>query len=113
MPHRATRCRRKVAGGAARLVAVAGPSVAGKDMLIAMACAARPDLRLARRVITRSAGAGDFMVATEAQFRQQCRCGDFALHWQAPWAELRHPPCQPAGAGTMLVNLSRGVVAQA
>ncbi|MFD1807738.1 hypothetical protein ACFSHQ_04955 [Gemmobacter lanyuensis] len=42
----------------ARIVAVVGPSGAGKDTLMDAACAARPDLRRVRRWITRPAEAG-------------------------------------------------------
>jgi ribose 1,5-bisphosphokinase len=49
------------------IFAVVGPSGAGKDLLIQGALAARPDLRLVRRVITRPAdsGAEDHEAATE------------------------------------------------
>ena len=53
-----------------RLVAIVGPSGAGKDTLIRGALAARPDLHLARRVITRPADTDseDFDSVTEADF---------------------------------------------
>ncbi len=40
------------------ITAIVGPSGAGKDTLIRGALAARPDLRLIRRVITRPTEAG-------------------------------------------------------
>ncbi len=68
-----------------RLYAVVGPSGAGKDTLIAAARAARPDLIVARRVITRpsSAGGEDFDGVSEAEFRARKARGDFALDWKA------------------------------
>lgn len=68
-----------------RLYAVVGPSGAGKDTLMEAARAARPDLMLARRVITRpsSAGGEDFEGVTVEEFDRRLDAGEFALHWQA------------------------------
>lgn len=62
-----------------------GPSGAGKDTLIRGALDVRPDLVLARRVITRPADAAteDFDAASEAEFETRRRRGDFALWWRA------------------------------
>ncbi len=98
-----------------RLVAVVGPSGAGKDTLMALACAARPGLRLARRVITRPAGAGgeEFEGVTPAVFAGRLAAGDFALHWQAHGLCYGIPLAQLSGGGTVLLNLSRGVLLRA
>ena len=66
----------------AGVFAIVGPSGAGKDTLLAGALAARPDLVLVRRVITRptEAGGEDFDGVTEAVFAQRLAAGDFALH---------------------------------
>ena len=99
----------------AKIVAVVGPSGAGKDTLMAAACAARPDLRAARRVITRPPDSGGevFDGVTEEVFRQRQAAGDFALSWTAhglsygiPWQELE-------GSGTVLFNASRAVLTEA
>lgn len=68
-----------------RLIAVVGPSGAGKDTILAGAIAARPDLILARRVITRpsSAGGEDFEGVTAAEFETRLALGQFAFHWRA------------------------------
>ena len=98
-----------------RRIAVVGPSGAGKDTLMALAAAALPDMRLARRMITRPADAGgeDFDALTRSDFAARAWGGEFALHWQAhglgygiPWAELEGP-------GTVLFNASRSVLGQA
>lgn len=98
-----------------RLVAVAGPSGAGKDMLMGMACAACPELRIARRVITRPSDAGgeDFQGITPAEFDRRLRAGQFALHWQAHGLGYAIPTEELRGPDTVLVNLSRGVLADA
>lgn len=98
-----------------RLVAVVGPSGAGKDMLMAMACAAHPDIRAARRVITRPAGAGgeDFEGVTEADFAKRALGGDFALHWRAHGLGYGIPARELTGPGTVLFNASRAVLPQA
>lgn len=98
-----------------RLVAVVGPSGAGKDTLMERACAADPRIRSVRRVITRPAEAGGegFDGVSDEVFAHRLEAGDFALHWQAhglsyaiPWAELK-------GDGILLFNLSRAVLAEA
>ncbi|WP_103174578.1 phosphonate metabolism protein/1,5-bisphosphokinase (PRPP-forming) PhnN [Paracoccus sp. SY] len=98
-----------------RLVAVVGPSGAGKDMLMAMACAARPDIRAARRAITRPSQAGgeDFDGVTEAEFAARAARGDFALNWRAHGLGYGIPAQELAGPGTVLLNASRAVLPQA
>ena len=98
-----------------RLVAVVGPSGAGKDTLMAMAGRACPDIRTARRVITRptEAGGEDFDGVTEAEFARRLDQGDFALHWRAHGLGYGIPSDQLSGSGTVLLNLSRAVLAQA
>lgn len=98
-----------------RLVAVVGPSGAGKDLLMAMACAARSDIRAARRVITRPAQAGgeDFEGVTEADFARRAAEGEFALHWRAHGLGYGIPARELAGSGTVLFNASRAVLPQA
>lgn len=98
-----------------RVVAVVGPSGAGKDTLMALACAASPGIRAARRVITRPAEAGgeDFDGVTEAEFARRLAAGDFALHWRAHGLGYGIPSADLTGAGAVLMNLSRAVLAQA
>jgi ribose 1,5-bisphosphokinase len=70
---------------AGRLFAVVGPSGAGKDTLMAAARAARHDLVLARRTITRpeEAGGERFAGVSAAEFARLRAEGAFALDWQA------------------------------
>lgn len=98
-----------------RIVAVVGPSGAGKDTLMAMAGKACPGIRSARRVITRPADAGgeDFEAVTEAEFARRIDRGDFALHWRAHGLGYGIPAAQLAGTGTVLFNASRAVLPQA
>ncbi|MBY8974812.1 phosphonate metabolism protein/1,5-bisphosphokinase (PRPP-forming) PhnN [Rhodobacteraceae bacterium NNCM2] len=100
------------------LIAVVGPSGAGKDTLIAGAMAARPDLRLARRVITRptEAGGEDFDGVSEAAFRQQRDAGAFAIHWQAHGLSYGIPASIDealATGATVLFNGSRAALGEA
>jgi ribose 1,5-bisphosphokinase len=98
-----------------RLIAVVGPSGAGKDTLLAAVAAARPGWEVARRVITRPAEAGgeDHIPATPAEFAARRALGEFAVHWQAhglcygiPRAVIDHVR---AGA-VMLFNGSRAAL---
>lgn len=68
-----------------RLVAVVGPSGAGKDTLLQAAARARPDLCLVRRVITRpeEAGGEPFEGVSEVEFEARRAAGGFALDWRA------------------------------
>lgn len=97
-----------------RIVAVIGPSGAGKDTLMRHVARHRPDLHLIRRVITRDADAGgeDFDAVTAARFEQMRADGGFALDWQAHGLRYGIPHPRPGG-GMQLVNLSRGAIAQA
>ncbi|MFN3294302.1 MAG: phosphonate metabolism protein/1,5-bisphosphokinase (PRPP-forming) PhnN [Gemmobacter sp.] len=97
------------------ILAVVGPSGAGKDTLIAGALRARPDLRLVRRVITRPAEAGgeDFDGVTEAEFAARVARGDFALHWRAHGLAYGIPRDQVAGPGDVLFNGSRAALPEA
>lgn len=97
----------------ARVVAVVGPSGAGKDTLMIRAAKRRPDLRLARRVITRPAESGgeDFDGVSAAEFERMRSEGRFALNWQAHGLSYGVPHI--AGDGLWLVNLSRGVLPRA
>lgn len=98
-----------------RLVAVVGPSGAGKDTLMAMACAADPRIRAVRRVITRPAEAGgeEFEGVSPASFATRLARGDFALHWEAHGLSYGIPRAELAGQGVLMFNGSRAVLAHA
>jgi ribose 1,5-bisphosphokinase len=100
-----------------RVFAVVGPSGAGKDALIAGACAACPGLHRSRRTITRSAEAGGeaHKAVTPVEFEARRLRGEFTLHWRAhglcygiPTAELA-----PPGGGDVVFNGSRAALAAA
>lgn len=98
-----------------RLIAVVGPSGAGKDLLIRGALAARPALRVVRRVITRPADAGheDFDGISEQHFQLRQSAGDFALDWQAHGLRYGIPELalQPLQRGEdLLFNGSRAAL---
>lgn len=95
------------------IFAVVGPSGAGKDTLIAGALAARPDLQVLRRVITRpeTAGGEPFEGVTTAEFATRAARGDFALSWNAHGLSYGVP--HPTGAGVTLFNGSRRILGQA
>ena len=93
--------------------AVAGPSGAGKDTLLAGALAARPDIRMLRRTITRPSDSGgeDFDGVTEAEFAARESAGAFALTWQAHGLSygVSHAPV----GGVTIFNCSRRMLEQA
>lgn len=103
------------------LVAVVGPSGAGKDTLMAGARAAlaeEPAIRFARRAITRPASAGgeDHAPMTPAEFAAARESGRFALWWEAHGllygipAEIAVPI---ARREVVVANLSRRALAEA
>lgn len=97
------------------IFAVVGPSGAGKDLLIGGALAARPDLCLVRRVITRPADAGseDHEPASEEEFLARVARGDFALFWHAHGLSYGLPKAAFAGTGDVIFNGSRAVLSDA
>lgn len=106
---------------AGRLVAVVGPSGAGKDTLMAgarAALAADDRFRFARRAITRPAEAGgeDHLPMTPAEFEAAQAAGAFALNWDAHGLRYGIPRAieEDLAAGrVVLANLSRSVLADA
>ena len=100
-----------------RLIAVVGPSGAGKDTLLAGVLAARPDWEVVRRVITRPVGPGeDHEPVGMAEFETRRALGQFALHWQAHGLHYGIPGSVLArvrGGTTVLFNGSRAALPQA
>jgi ribose 1,5-bisphosphokinase len=68
-----------------RLIAVVGPSGAGKDSVMAGMKQARPDLRLVRRAVTRAPDLGgeDYEAMTPEAFARAVEAGAFCVHWSA------------------------------
>lgn len=97
------------------IFAVVGPSGAGKDTLIRGALAARPDLRLVRRVITRPSAAGgeDFEGVSAQAFLLRRERGEFALCWDAHGLSYGIPRAQVEGPGDVIFNGSRAALAEA
>jgi ribose 1,5-bisphosphokinase len=98
-----------------QLIAVVGPSGAGKDTLIEAARRARPDLLIVRRVITRptESGGEDFEGVTEAEFTLRKARGEFALDWRAHSLRYGLPALQIAERITgrdVLFNGSRAAL---
>lgn len=103
------------------LVAIVGPSGAGKDTLMDAARAALAgDSRFvfARRVITRPAGAGgeDHEAATPDAFAAREAAGGLALAWQAHGLGYGLPATvrdEIAGGRVVIANLSRRMIGAA
>jgi len=98
------------------LVAVVGPSGAGKDTVLdglRAALAAEPRFVFIRRAVTRPAAAGGeaHEALTPAEFARR----DFALQWRAHGLDYGIPDIRPALAAgqVVLANLSRRVLAEA
>ena len=98
-----------------RLFAIVGPSGVGKDALLAGVLAARPDLRLVRRVITRTGHAGGEAHdgVTEAAFAARKAAGEFALDWRAHGLGYGIPWDQLTGPDDILFNGSRAALPDA
>lgn len=94
------------------IVAIVGPSGAGKDTLIRGALVARPDLRLVRRVITRpsTAGGEEFEGVTPEDFALRQATGEFALSWDAHGLSYGIPKDQTEGPGHVIFNGSRAAL---
>ena len=103
---------------AAVLVAVVGPSGAGKDSLLAALKARAPGVHVVRRHITRPAEAGGepHVPQTHESFAACLAAGGYALHWQA------HGMCYGipseidallAKGETVVFNGSRAMLAEA
>lgn len=94
------------------IIAIVGPSGAGKDTLIRGALRVRPDLRLIRRVITRPSEAGgeDFDGVTPEVFVHRQVRGDFALTWEAHGLSYGIPKDQVTDPGDVLFNGSRAAL---
>lgn len=98
-----------------RLIAVVGPSGAGKDTLIAGARAARPAILFARRQITRAAEAGDelFDPVTPERFEERRAAGAYAFHWCAHGCQYGIPvgiESALAAGRTVVFNGSRAAL---
>lgn len=101
-----------------RAFVVVGPSGAGKDTLLTGACAMRPGLVLARRIITRApeAGGEDHDSVTLAEFDRRRAAGDFAIDWQAhglSYAIPAHLADAQRRGSDVIFNGSRAVLRQA
>jgi ribose 1,5-bisphosphokinase len=101
-----------------RLIAVVGPSGAGKDTLVASAVAQRAGLVWARRVITRpeEAGGEPFEGVSLVEFEARKARGAFALHWVAHGLSYGIPASilpQMAAGQTVIFNGSRAVLPRA
>jgi len=102
-------------------VLVVGPSGAGKDAVISYArdrLAGDPAVQFPRRVVTRPADRAleDHDSLDAAAFAERLADGAFALHWQAHglgYGVPRDIDAAIAGGITVVVNVSRGIVAAA
>ncbi|PYF12762.1 ribose 1,5-bisphosphokinase [Rhodobacter viridis] len=97
-----------------RLIAIVGPSGAGKDTLIAGLIAARPEIHRARRAITRPAAPSeDFETLSPAEFAALRGGGGFAMSWLAHdlGYGIRHAELAPLAQGRdVIFNGSRAAL---
>lgn len=105
--------------GPGALVAVVGPSGAGKDTLIDLArrgCSADPDIVFARRVVTRAASAAeDHDSVSAADFDAGVECGAFAFWWEAHGLKYGVPATVDDDirrGRTVVCNVSRAVIGE-
>ncbi len=103
---------------AGRLIAVVGPSGVGKDSVMAGMIAARPDMRLVRRTITRAPGLGGegYHAVTPDAFAKAAENGAFCVHWTAHGLSYGIPAdvLTDVQRGTeCLANFSRSALLQA
>lgn len=101
-----------------RLIAVVGPSGVGKDSIMDGLKAARPDLRLVRRWITRAPelGGEEYHAVSPDAFEAARRGGAFCLAWGAHGLRYGIPAqvLRDVQTGTdCLANLSRSVLGEA
>ncbi|WP_342595050.1 phosphonate metabolism protein/1,5-bisphosphokinase (PRPP-forming) PhnN [Salinicola lusitanus] len=100
------------------LVLVVGPSGAGKDTLMERALtdyACTRHVILARRIITRPAGAGgeNHQAMSDADFDAALDAGEFLIHWRAHGLRYALPAAirdDLARGRTVLANVSRKVI---
>ncbi|PSL17526.1 phosphonate metabolism protein/1,5-bisphosphokinase (PRPP-forming) PhnN [Shimia abyssi] len=98
-----------------RVIGVVGPSGAGKDTVMRALAAARPEMVLVKRVITRAPDEGgeDYTAVGSEAFERMVAEGAFALSWGAHGLRYGVPRGSVIGRpkGEMaLVNLSRSVL---
>jgi len=101
-----------------RLIAVVGPSGVGKDSIMTGMIAARPDMRLVRRTITRAPGLGgeDYDAVALDGFTKAAQSGAFCVHWSAHGLSYGIPAdvLMDVQAGAdCLANFSRSALKQA
>ena len=108
----------QTAPGGGRLIAVVGPSGAGKDSLISYArdrLAGEPSVLFVRRVVTRPAdpNAEDHASVSLAAFQTSRAAGAFAVAWQAHGLHYAIPAAvhdHLAWGGVAVVNGSRAAL---
>ena len=98
-----------------RLICVVGPSGAGKDAIMRGVMDMMPEVKLARRVITRPKhdASEEFDSVSPDEFRAMRDSGDFLFHWQAHGLSYAVPACYAdvvAAGDIVLFNGSRAAL---